>query len=181
MDGAISLALQSVRFDGLTQLAGVFYALGNDALLWVILAVVFLPFAEKRACGVLMIISIVIAGVLVSLILSNIIGRARPSDAVVGLAAAHGISRAGYAFPCGIAATSFAASVCMGRTLGSAWGMPFFIVALLISVSPLYLGVNYTSDVIAGAVIGFAIGWIVTFIYHRSFGELRRPNKSRQL
>lgn len=179
MDGAILLALQSVRFDGLTQLAGVFYALGNDAIVWIILAIVLLPFADKRASGVLTIIAVIITGVLVSLILANIVGRARPSDAVAGLIAASGISRAGYAFPCGIAATSFAASVCLARTLGGAWATPVFLLAALTSFSTMYLGVNYLSDVVVGAVIGFFIGWIVTFIYKQAFGELRSHNKKR--
>ena len=36
--------------------------------------------------------------------------------------------------------------------------MPFYLVALAMSVSRPYLGVHYPSDIVAGAILGVAIG-----------------------
>lgn len=177
MEGTLLLALQAIRIDGLTQLICVFYALGNRALLWLFIAVIMFPFASKRATSVLVIISVVITSLLVSLLIANIVARPHPSDEVAGLMAVQGVSRSGFAFPSAIAATSFAAALCMGRTLGSGWGTSSFIMAVLVSFSTLYLGVNYPSDVVVGAVVGCVVAQVVTFTYQRVFGEVRRRGK----
>ncbi|HYD02741.1 MAG TPA: phosphatase PAP2 family protein [Alphaproteobacteria bacterium] len=36
----------------------------------------------------------------------------------------------------------------------------FWIIASLVSLSRIYLGVHYLSDVVAGAILGYAIGWL---------------------
>lgn len=174
MEGALLLALQAIRIEGLTQVMCVFYALGNQALLWVLVALVLFPFAEKRATSVLMLLAIVITLVVASLVLANVVARPRPASVVAGLSAVPGVSRRGFSFPCIPAAVSFAAALCMTKTLGHGWGMPSFALAAIISFSALYLGVSYLSDVVGGAVLGLLVAWVVTFIYQRVFGDVRR-------
>ncbi|MDY6770544.1 MAG: phosphatase PAP2 family protein [Candidatus Nanohaloarchaea archaeon] len=81
-----------------------------------------------------------------------VVGRTRPPVAVVETVTP--------AFPSGHAALAFAAAAVLGdRFPGQrAW---FLGLATLVAVSRLVLGVHYPTDVVAGAGIGYGIGWIV--------------------
>ena len=71
-----------------------------------------------------------------------------------------------YAFPSGHAASAFSAATgvvlaakrFLKRVPLSGWGM--LLLAAAISYSRVYVGVHYPSDVLAGAGLGVACGWI---------------------
>jgi undecaprenyl-diphosphatase len=60
-----------------------------------------------------------------------------------------------YSFPSAHATTSFAAARVFGRLMSAG---PLYAVALAFALSRPYLGVHYPGDVIAGAVVGTAVG-----------------------
>lgn len=171
MEAAVLLSLQSIRVVGLTQVMALVYALGASAFVWVVLAVVMLMFADKRQTGMLVIAAVVVAGLASALVIAPLVGRARPFDAGIGVTVVVGVSKAGYGFPCARAATSFAAAVAIAFTLGRRFGVPAVLGAVLISFSCLYLGVNYPSDVLAGALLGVVAGVIVVWLYNTFFRE----------
>jgi undecaprenyl-diphosphatase len=47
------------------------------------------------------------------------------------------------------------------------YAAPLFALAALIGVSRVYMGVHYASDVIAGALIGIAIGYVLVKVSGR--------------
>lgn len=103
-----------------------------------------------------------LAGSLVinNLILKNLVARPRPYEMVAGLMPL--IPRpADYSFPSGHTGSSFAAAVVLYGQLPKKWGIAALVLAVLISISRLYLGVHYPSDVLAGALIGSMIGLAV--------------------
>ncbi len=71
-----------------------------------------------------------------------------------------------YAFPSGHATSAFSAAA--GVVLGARrslkrvplWGWGMLALAAVISYSRVYVGVHYPADVVAGAGLGIACGWI---------------------
>jgi undecaprenyl-diphosphatase len=64
-----------------------------------------------------------------------------------------------YSFPSTHAFNNFAAATFVVRFFPRLWPA-LFITAILISLSRIYLGLHYPSDVLGGAIIGSAIGYI---------------------
>ncbi len=83
--------------------------------------------------------------------LKRAVGRVRPDG---------DRKRSNSSFPSGHAATAFALAWVLTRR----WrrlGPAFFLLALLVSYSRLYLNRHFLSDVVAGAVIGLLVAWLV--------------------
>lgn len=73
----------------------------------------------------------------------------------------------GFAFPSAHSAIAFMAAVIMANfSKVRAWVI-WFIIALLIAFSRVYVGVHYASDVVAGALIGASIGYGLIRLAHR--------------
>jgi membrane-associated phospholipid phosphatase len=76
-----------------------------------------------------------------------------------------------FSFPSAHASTSFAGALSYSR-LGVP-ALPLYALAVGLSISRLYLGVHFPSDVLAGAVLGTAVGRCVTHV-QRQPGERPR-------
>ncbi len=96
-------------------------------------------------------------------ILKENIGRIRPCDALTDILTPHGKSGS-YSFPSNHALNNFAVAVFFS-SLYPQFTVVLFIVASLIAVSRVYLGVHYPSDIIGGAIIGSAIGFLFVELY----------------
>ena len=169
MDTAILLALQSIRFDGLTQLMALISALGNHAFIWLALGVVMLLFPEKRSTGMLVIAAVAVCYVASEIVLEPLVHRVRPCDAGIGVTAVMGVSHNGFSFPSGHSISSFASAMVIALMLGKRYGVPAFIGAFVIAFSRLFLGVHYPSDVVISAAMGVLIGLLVVVVYNNFF------------
>lgn len=65
-----------------------------------------------------------------------------------------------YSFPSGHAGTAFIFAVFFSDRYPK-YSIIFYLIAIIISLSRVYLGVHYLSDVITGAIIGFIISKII--------------------
>lgn len=65
-------------------------------------------------------------------------------------------------FPSGHTSTSFAAAATLGKRHGWEYGVPARAVALFVGVARVKAKKHYVRDVIAGAAIGEAAGWLLT-------------------
>ena len=179
MEGTILIALQAARIGGLAQVAALISALGNASLIWILLGLIFILLADKRNAAITMLVSVVIASV-IAIIVSNIVARPYPSETVTGLVPMLGVSHSGYCFPSLYAATGFAAAIVLWLECDRGIGFAAFVFALLESFSRMYLGVNYPSDILVGAILGLAVGVIVHLTLSRVIGLINFEPKAPQ-
>lgn len=71
-----------------------------------------------------------------------------------------------HSLPSGHAATSFALAMYLGLKYPR-WILPLLILASLISVGRVLSLSHYPSDVVAGAWLGLAVGWLADFLERR--------------
>ena len=168
----ILLILQSVRLPFLIQVAALVSALGNYGLAWIVLGLVMIFMPERRNVGITVVFTVVITGIIVGFILQPAFAHIRPYDAGIGINAVMGVSRSGFSFPSFHATTSFAAATVIAMIAGRRWGMWSVIGATLISLSRLYLGVEWPLDVLVGALLGVIIGVVCAWIYNQFLHDI---------
>lgn len=154
LDGNILLWIQEhLRNDVLTPIFKVITTLGDTGILWIVIAV-FLLILKKWKLGGSVSLSLIFMLIINNLILKEWIDRTRPYEVVEGLVSVIGAVENSPSFPSGHTAASFAAATVLVLKLPKRYGIPAMILAVLISVSRLYLGVHYPSDVLGGMVVG---------------------------
>lgn len=174
METTILLALQSLRLPVLTQLAALVSAFGNYAFIWVVIGILLIVFAHRNDVGITVIFTVILAGIIVGFILQPMFAHVRPYDAGIGVSAVMGVSRTGYSFPSFHAATSFAAATVIAMIAGRRWGSWAFVGAVLISLSRVYLGVEWPIDIVVGAVVGVLVGVVSAWVYNQFLHDLIR-------
>ena len=129
----------------------------NHGELWIILAAVLLLIRNQRKYGASVACSLVLDLVSCNLLLKPLIGRIRPFavNTAVELLVKAPLDAS---FPSGHTAASFAAVFAL-KTAGSPLWKPALAAAVVIAFSRLYLYVHWPSDVLAGALLGAAVGW----------------------
>jgi undecaprenyl-diphosphatase len=162
LDVELSEAVASLRFDAATWLLIV-------ASAWWVKAPLFMAVAgardvTARARLPVALLTVAVAAGLASAAASGlklVFDRPRPplgDDPVTALVALPSSA----SFPSGHAATAFGAAVALGLLVP--WlRIPALAVAGLVAFSRVYLGVHYTSDVIAGGLLGAAIAAAVVY------------------
>lgn len=157
IDGAILLWIQeNIRNDILSPVVKFITHLGDHGWIWIALTIACLVFAKTRRTGIFMMFSLLGSLLINNMILKNLVARIRPYEVVEGL---HRIIEAqgDLSFPSGHTGSSFAAAVVIFCTCPKKYGVPVMVLAGLISLSRLYVGVHYPTDVLAGALTGTLI------------------------
>ncbi len=137
---------------------------------WGMLVVLpFLAREKTRKVSAALLVTFGVAALVVA-VLKNSVGRARPFLALSGVTPLYG-TPTGFSFPSGHATGSFCfAGFIVGIAIRvarekpakrrdaflSAFGALAF--ATIVSISRIYLGAHFPSDVLVGALIGFVIG-----------------------
>ena len=130
--------------------------LGNLGAIWIAAALLFVSTRKYRVTGLTMLAALLAGAIIGNVILKPLVARTRPCD--VNMAVELLLPRPkDFSFPSGHTLSSFAAATVIflrDRRLGTA----AVITACVMSFSRLYLYVHYPSDVLAGALIGVAVG-----------------------
>lgn len=144
----------------------------NHGELWIVLALVLLAVKKHRRLGWSVAAALVLDLICCNLVLKPLIGRVRPFAVhpVELLIAPPGDA----SFPSGHTACSFAAA-------GAVWfagyrraGTAAFALAAVIAFSRLYLYVHWPTDVLGGAVLGWALGWAGARLTERIYAKLEQ-------
>jgi undecaprenyl-diphosphatase len=152
--------------------------IGYYGLVWIVLAAAMgLATRRSPALPVLLTASCVWTADLVVLGLKFAFQRPRPAMTVPQ--ADPLLAASGYSFPSGHAATAFAGAVILTYLWRRAAPL-FFALAAAIAFSRVYVGVHYPGDVLAGAVVGAAVGagWVVALTSPRPSGAVRRRSRA---
>jgi undecaprenyl-diphosphatase len=115
-------------------------------------------------------------GSLVVALLKESIDRPRPAQADPSIATA--VETPGSpSFPSGHTATAFAAAAVVGAIYPRLrW--PLYTLAALVGLSRIYLGVHFTLDVLAGAILGISIGLGLVWAGRRVRSLVQAPRSS---
>lgn len=143
---------------------------GSSILIWLFVIVITLILEERKSPGIqkrdvvfiiVFLLSFSVSFVTSDLILKNVIKRVRPYHSNTTLATAS-VAKSlaqcpkNYSFPSSHAATAFAAAaVITAFDRKRKW--LYYAVAVLISLSRIYLGCHYFFDILVGGVIGWTI------------------------
>ncbi len=178
---AIIIILASAAFDSIpasqrltglvSHIAGFFSLIGNGAFLIPLTLVLFglgfyLKKEKLRLTGRDSLYAVLLSGAAAQ-ILKAVFERPRPTHTAAYII--HALEHPSFfdltgrfnSFPSGHTATAFAFAVVLARRYPRL-RIPIYITACLIALSRIALGSHYPSDIAGGAVLGVAIGWLLT-------------------
>jgi undecaprenyl-diphosphatase len=146
---------------------GMLSGLGDSGFIWFVIGIWLIVREEKRDKHFFLPLGI--AGVLSwffsEILFKSIVARIRPSNVLENVIAV-GFPN-GYSFPSSHATLAFALAVVLSYKEPKLKKL-FFLLALLIAFSRIYLGYHFPGDVLAGAVLGLLIGW-ATLVWYRKY------------
>jgi undecaprenyl-diphosphatase len=134
-------------------------ALGAGGFIFWVTAAIALVFPNRRAAAWRMLLAGVLTWVVSEYALKPAVDRRRPFEVMSSVVAidAKPVTRS---FPSGHAAAAIAYSLAGSRVFpGSAW--VWWPLAALVSVSRIYLGVHWPTDVVGGVALGLVCSWFV--------------------
>jgi len=134
-------------------------ALGSGGFVWIIFGSIAGIFPRHAAAMWRLWLAIALTFVIVDAVAKPFVNRARPYESLpeIQLIDARPTNQS---FPSGHAAMAVAGALAATQLIPGA-GWILWPLAGLVSLSRVYLGVHWPSDVIAGAVTGLACAWLV--------------------
>jgi len=154
-DNEIFNFLVNHRIDFLNPLiVGISY-IGSELIIFLIGTSLLLFHEHRRKFILPLWISMILTGLII-IILKLLIARPRPSGFAL-------MSFSSFSFPSGHSALAFSSLPIIFKTFKK-FKWFWFVLAVLIAFSRIYVGVHYLSDVIAGALIGYLIGVLFLII-----------------
>ena len=163
VDRAILLFVQdNLRCPLLNAVMVFFTTLGNFGALWLALGLIFLFFKKTRRAGFDLLLSVAVCWLISEPLVKNLVQRPRPFLLIPELSTLVP-KPSSFSFPSGHACSSLAAACALRWSFGKKGGW-FFVPALLVALSRIYVGVHYPSDVPVGGLWGFFGALLLCFL-----------------
>ena len=187
-DSAILLWIQdSVRTDFLTPIMKIITHLGDKGALWILITLALLCFRRTRRLGIMCGIAMAFGLLVTNLVIKNWVARVRPYELIPGLNCIVGLAD-DFSFPSGHTTNSLACGWVLFRRAPKTWQrVCALVMAILISLSRLYVGIHYPTDVLGGAVIGIGAACLSMWLFpklEKRFPRIKRlyrkPRSKRQ-
>ena len=145
----------------------IFTAICNHGEIWILIGLILLLPKKYRIYGIILLIGLLMSLLICNMGLKHLVMRPRPSwlnpEYILLIA-----NPTDYSFPSGHTTSSFVAATILtltNRKFGY-WAIP---LAILLAFSRLYLYVHFPSDILAGVIIGTAIGLVTFFVMRKIF------------
>ena len=126
--------------------------LGDKGFIWILIGLILIAQKKYRKIGFILLIALLITSIIGEGILKNIVQRARAFITYPDIKIIIN-PPVSFSFPSGHTASSFAAAVVLGYYFKKISHI-FYLLAILIAFSRLYLFVHYPSDILAGILLG---------------------------
>lgn len=170
LDSQILLWIQqNLHTNGATAFWEFMTDLGNKGFLWILIILGLLIRKRSRFVGLTASLAFVMNTLVCNGILKHLVARPRPFSMFTDIVPLI-MPPTDFSFPSGHTSISFAIAFVLYALLPRRWGIPAVVTAFLIGLSRLYLEFHYPSDVLAGAIIGFAVAKLAV-----GFMKKRKP------
>ena len=168
--------IQSLHDPFLDKVMAFVTNIGNLGAIWFAIAMILIVTKRYRKYGLLMLIAILITSVIGSGVLKPLIARPRPFTFYPEVEILV-LKPESFSFPSGHTFIAFASAVVL-TYMNYKIGILAFILAIAIAISRLYFFVHFPSDVLAGALLGTIVAFVVVYIYSL-IEKIRKPKKKR--
>ena len=166
-EGSILLWIQNnLRSGFLDPIMKAITMLGDKGIIWILITLALLVVRRTRKLGVMCAASMVFGLIVTNLIIKNWAARIRPYEMVQGLNCIVPLAK-DWSFPSGHTTNSLACAWVLFRKTPKKYGVPALILAILISLSRLYVGIHYPTDVLGGALIGICSACLAMLLVPR--------------
>lgn len=178
LDFQILDAVATLQCDLLDVLMPLITKLGDDGIIPLAVALILTCIPKTRKAGITVLVSLALGFIVCNLTLKPLVARIRPYE--VNTAIELLVERLhDFSFPSGHTTALFALAVPLGHYYrrGRIW---FYLAAIAVAFSRLYLYVHYPSDVLAGMIFGILFGIAAIFLVkwmHNRFPHLFQPQK----
>lgn len=180
MEANILLWIQeNLRADWLTPIVKCITYLGNGGVFWILLTLLLLLLPKYRKVGAASATALIFDLLSVNVLVKNLVARARPYTQIEGLVNLIG-EQSDFSFPSGHTAASFAAVTVLLMLVPKKLSIPMTVLAVLISLSRLYVGVHYPTDILGGVVIGALCGIAAVYTVKWVWAKIEKKSEKKK-
>ena len=175
--------VQGIRTPALTVIMQIITTLGDEGILFIAVGIIFLITKRYRKIGLAMLVALVVMLICNNFVLKEIFARERPfnlfetfpnkyhewgGDTAKYIYPDLVKAPHSYSFPSGHTSSAFAAGIAV-FLVNKKFGIPATLFAFIMGFTRIYVGVHYTTDVVAAAIVGIVYAILGVLIANHLF------------